>query len=112
MAGYGTGGAAGDVCPLCFWAQNLIGLSHTRVSLSIEGRVVYSHHAYGPGTDPKMHCFKKAAFPEFPANMSAIWREHFLAPAAGALLGTSRAAGATVVVAEWEGKYEVADREW
>ena len=42
--------------------------------------------------------------PQFPDNMPAIWRAHFLAPA--------RAAGATLVVGEWGGVYTGADELW
>lgn len=41
--------------------------------------------------------FNRSVFPQYPANMPAVWTEHFLEPV--------RAVGGTVVVGEWGGRY-------
>ena len=51
-----------------------------------------------------MFYFNQTAFPTYPDNLPAVWREHWLAPA--------RAAGAALVVGEWGGVYEEDDEEW
>ena len=51
-----------------------------------------------------MYYFNKSVFPDFPRNLPPIWRAHFLLPA--------RAAGATLVVGEWGGRYEGDDKLW
>jgi hypothetical protein len=90
-----------DACPLCFWGENLRGLNHTALTLSVPHRAVFSPHVYGPATDGRMSYFDAA---DFPTNMRRIWREHWL--------GAARSAGATVVVGEWGGRYEGRDVAW
>lgn len=103
----GAGDAGIEVaCELCFWGENLRGLARTQLQIAprYAERIVFSPHVYGPGTDSRMWYFDRKAFPSFPENMDAIWREHFVAPAA--------AAGATLVVGEWGGSFEGDDALW
>ena len=48
--------------------------------------------------------FNTSAFPDYPANLPAVWRRHFLGPA--------RAAQGTLVVGEWGGVYRGDDEAW
>lgn len=98
-------------CELCFWGENFLGLpsmlsSTVRPSLRLDfaERVVFSPHVYGPGTNSKMFYFNRTAFPDFPDNMAAIWKQHFLDPV--------RAYGGALVVGEWGGEYTGADEMW
>ena len=100
----GVGNTASD-CELCFWGENLKGLQRAPNAVQLPAeRVVYSPHVYGPGTSPEMWYFNRTAFNNFPHNLDAVWREHWLDPA--------RTAGATLVVGEWGGVYEGDDAEW
>ena len=102
IEGVGTGGptvqpADHTFCDLCFWGENFQGLGRGRgvgvvPQLSVPNRVVFSPHLYGPATNGRMFYFNRTAFPEYPANLPAVWRQHFLDPA--------RAAGATLVIGE------------
>ena len=93
----------------CFWGENLRGLDRSGVRLSTPDRLVYSPHLYGPGTKGGMWYFNSTHFPEYPSNLPAVWRQHWLNPA--------MAAGATLVIGEWGGKYtdlhpNRADEQW
>lgn len=91
----------------CFWGENLMGLrSSPRAEprLSVAERLVYSPHLYGPGTNGRMYYFNRTAFADFPANLPAVWRSHFLDAAVSA--------GATLVIGEWGGRYVGADEQW
>jgi aryl-phospho-beta-D-glucosidase BglC (GH1 family) len=119
VEGIGTGGpdarpADGTFCDLCFWGENLRGLTPPEgggggggsggsgggsgaIRLATAGRLVFSPHLYGPATNSKMFYFNRSAFPDYPRNLPAVWEEHFLGPA--------RRAGATLLVGEWGGRY-------
>ena len=103
VEGVGTASDA-EYCDLCFWGENLKGLLRTGVRLSRSSQLLYSPHVYGPGTNDRMFYFNQTAFPSFPDNLPAVWREHWLAPA--------RAVGAALLVGEWGGVYEEDDEEW
>jgi len=62
-------------------------------------RVVYSPHVYGPSVAAQMYFSAN----NFPANMPAIWDEHF-----GTLFGDRYA----VVPGEFGGKYTDTDKVW
>ncbi|KAL1507623.1 hypothetical protein AB1Y20_007242 [Prymnesium parvum] len=106
----GVGSASDEeLCELCFWGENLLGLRWASrnmplVQLPVPDQLVFSPHVYGPGTNSKMFYFNRSAFPQYPDNMIAIWRQHFLEPA--------RLAGATLVVGEWGGNYLGDDELW
>ena len=92
----------------CFWGENMIGLTLRSVRLSHPERLVYSPHLYGPGTNGRMFYFNRSAFPQYPANLNDVWSRHFLGPV--------RAAGATLIIGEWGGRYtdlaDDADQLW
>lgn len=56
-----------------WWGGNLKGALEYPVRLSVPNRLVYSAHDYGPGV------YRQSWFdaPDFPANMSGIWRDHW-----------------------------------
>ena len=93
-----------EFCDLCFWGENLLGLRRASIQLPLPGRLVFSPHVYGPGTNDRMYYFNTSAFPQFPDNMPAVWRQHFLGPA--------RLAKTTLVVGEWGGVYTGKDELW
>ncbi|KAF1315054.1 Endoglucanase, partial [Globisporangium splendens] len=79
----------------CFWGENLMDVQRAQLELPISERLVYSPHVYGPNVYGQPY-FKD---PTFPANMPAIWDNHF---------GFVKQYGA-MVVGEWGGKFRDED---
>ncbi|ELR13416.1 cellulase (glycosyl hydrolase family 5) subfamily protein [Acanthamoeba castellanii str. Neff] len=84
----------------CFWGENLTGARTNPVVIDHPAKLVYSPHVYGPNV------FGQSYFSagNFPANMPAIWEDHWgFIPAA-----TDRA----FVIGEWGGPFSGKDRVW
>jgi endoglucanase len=81
-----------------FWGENLTGVRQAPIDLPA-ARLVYSPHVYGPSVFAQPYF----AASGFPANMPAIWDNHF-----GFLFGQPSA----VVPGEFGGKYTDGDKTW
>lgn len=81
-----------------FWGENLTGVRLAPIDLPA-ARLVYSPHVYGPSVYAQPY-FTAG---DFPANMPAIWDDHF-----GFLFGQSSA----VVPGEFGGRYTGSDKTW
>ena len=84
----------------CFWGENLTGAKTNPVVISNPAKLVYSPHVYGPNV------FGQSYFSagNFPANMPAIWEDHWgFIPAA---------TGRAFVIGEWGGPFSGKDQVW
>ncbi|ELR12201.1 glycoside hydrolase family protein [Acanthamoeba castellanii str. Neff] len=84
----------------CFWGENLTGARTNPVVIANPAKLVYSPHVYGPNV------FGQSYFSagNFPANMPAIWEDHWgFIPAA---------TGRAFVIGEWGGPFSGKDQVW
>jgi len=84
----------------CFWGEDLLGVKSHPVQLKNPHKLVYSPHVYGPSVANQPY-FSAG---DFPANMPAIWDDHF-----GFIPSTT---GRAVVFGEWGGPYTGSTKVW
>ncbi len=87
---------------ITWWGGSLEGVQNSQIKLSVQNKLVYSPHVYGPDVFPMSH-FKDS---NFPSNMNAIWEKEW-AYIHKKNLGT-------VVIGEWGGRNRANtdDRKW
>jgi len=84
----------------CFWGENLSGARTHPVVIDHPAKLVYSPHVYGPNVYGQSY-FSAG---NFPANMPAIWEDHWgFIPAA---------TGRAFVIGEWGGPFSGKDQVW
>lgn len=84
----------------CYWGENLMGVRLNPLRVNNPERLVYSPHAYGP-TVAEMDYHNA---PNFPANLDAVWDEHF-----GFVKGQT---GRAVILGEWGGQCQGKDQQY
>lgn len=96
VEGVGGSSAFGKEAP--FWGENLFEADSKKLSVP-KNRLVFSPHAYGPSVHEPHTYFQTA---NFPANMPAIWDEHF---------GYLKGKGYAIAIGEFGGKYSSWEKE-
>lgn len=89
-----------DVRVATWWGENLQGALRYPIKLKLPNKLVLSPHVYGPSVSNQPYFTEKG----FPDNLPAIWRLQW-----GHIPLRS---GTPVVLGEWGGRYEGADKVW
>jgi len=92
-----------------YWGENLVNLTKRPIALKAKNKLVFAPHVYGPSLrTPSGEKNGELAFlddPSFPANMPAVWEQHWALAALDL--------GYPLVLGEWGGRIELAaDAAW
>jgi endoglucanase len=82
----------------CFWGENLQAAGRFPVALSVQHRLVYCPHTYGPAVSWQPYFNAE----DFPRNMPAVWEKHF---------GFLKQSEVPLVIGEWGGR-RANDKDW
>ena len=85
-----------------WWGENLQAATRFPIETRHANKVVLSPHVYGPSVHDQPY-FREPTFPE---NMPSIWRLQW------GRIPRDRSAAMPIVLGEWGGRYDGADRIW